>query len=248
MKTDQTTLITAIQLKSFLNLCFRRSYYIREKNPKICIQNVHCICTVKSRLLRLPPPSASLSFPSPHRFPYPHIHRNKQKEETCNQHSAHPPLFITDSSTTRKTRNPFLLPTTHIVYYIFDINRNPSCKRKKKYSFFSLPMNLCSSECISSHWDWCSKKTWAVPFLVSGADNKRIAPCSQLGFSDFLCKRSSFINLRIQRDGVYLSHREITPVEDEIPSPPDVVDEEATQINPATGFHKDLNSLPSQWQ
>ncbi|KAK6124470.1 hypothetical protein DH2020_041776 [Rehmannia glutinosa] len=35
----------------------------------------------------------------------------------------------------------------------------------------------------------------------------------------------------------------IIPVEDEIPSSPGVVDE-PTQITPAAGFHKDLNSLP----
>ncbi|KAK6133373.1 hypothetical protein DH2020_032883 [Rehmannia glutinosa] len=39
------------------------------------------------------------------------------------------------------------------------------------------------------------------------------------------------------------SHRAITPVEDEIPSAPGVV-EETTRITLARGFHKDLNSLP----
>ncbi|KAI3456465.1 hypothetical protein Pfo_013128 [Paulownia fortunei] len=107
-------------------------------------------------------------------------------------------------------------------------------------------MNLGSCECITSHWDWCSKKTCllkAAPFLVYGADNKKTVPYSQLGFSDFVRRRPTFLNLRIQREWEYLSHRAITPVEDEIPSSPGVV-EEAAQIILAAGFHKDLNSLP----
>ncbi|KAK6149745.1 hypothetical protein DH2020_017270 [Rehmannia glutinosa] len=83
----------------------------------------------------------------------------------------------------------------------------------------------------------------AAPFLGFGADNKKTDPHSQLGFSDFVSRRVSFLNLRIQREGEYLSHRAIIPVEDEIPSSPGVVDE-PTQITPAAGFHKDLNSLP----
>ncbi|KAL8032862.1 hypothetical protein ABFX02_13G124600 [Erythranthe guttata] len=108
-------------------------------------------------------------------------------------------------------------------------------------------MNLGSSECISPHWDWCGKKTRttnAVPSLVYGGDNNKTATCSQLGFPDSVCKRRpSFSNLRIQNERECLSHRAITPVEDEIPSPP-AVDEDPTRITLSTGFHKDLNSLP----
>ncbi|KAK6124488.1 hypothetical protein DH2020_041769 [Rehmannia glutinosa] len=107
-------------------------------------------------------------------------------------------------------------------------------------------MNLGFCECVSSHWDLCRKKKCllkAAPFLGFGADNKKTDPHSQLGFSDFVSRRVSFLNLRIQREGEYLSHRAIIPVEDEIPSSPGVVDE-PTQITPAAGFHKDLNSLP----
>ncbi|PIN13586.1 Prephenate dehydratase [Handroanthus impetiginosus] len=91
-------------------------------------------------------------------------------------------------------------------------------------------MNLGSCECINLHLDWCSKRTWL----------QKAAP-SQLGFSGFMCGRPTFLNLTTQRK--CLTHRAITPVEDEIPSTPDVV-EEPTQITPATGFHKDLNLLP----
>lgn len=85
----------------------------------------------------------------------------------------------------------------------------------------------------------------AGPILVYCPNNKKNAPYSQLGISDFVGSRPTFLNLRIQREWECLSHRAITPVEDEIPSAPAVVDE-APQITLAGGFHKDLNSLPSE--
>ncbi|KAL0407256.1 UNVERIFIED_CONTAM: Arogenate dehydratase/prephenate dehydratase 1, chloroplastic [Sesamum latifolium] len=84
----------------------------------------------------------------------------------------------------------------------------------------------------------------AAPILVcAAANNKKSTPCHQLGISDFAGGRPTFLNFKIQREWECLSHRAITPVEDEIPSTPDVV-EPPTQIAPAGGFHRDLNSLP----
>ncbi|KAL0310722.1 UNVERIFIED_CONTAM: Arogenate dehydratase/prephenate dehydratase 1, chloroplastic [Sesamum angustifolium] len=84
----------------------------------------------------------------------------------------------------------------------------------------------------------------AAPVLVcAAANNKKSTPYHQLGISDFAGGRPTFLNFKIQREWECLSHRAITPVEDEIPSTPDVV-EPPSQIAPAGGFHKDLNSLP----
>ncbi|KAK6133292.1 hypothetical protein DH2020_032955 [Rehmannia glutinosa] len=84
----------------------------------------------------------------------------------------------------------------------------------------------------------------AAPILVYGANNKKNTPySSKLGISDFVGCRPTFLNFRVQKELECPSHRAITPVEDEIPSAPVVV-EETTQITLARGFHKDLNSLP----
>ncbi|KAL6567503.1 ADP,ATP carrier protein [Orobanche gracilis] len=108
-------------------------------------------------------------------------------------------------------------------------------------------MNLGSCECIISQWDCCRKKTGpfqAALYSGYGAENEKTDPHSQLGFSGFVRERPSFSNFRIQSE--YMCHRAITPVEDNIPSSPDVVvDEKTTQIIPPPAeFHKDLNSLP----
>ncbi|KAL3820719.1 hypothetical protein ACJIZ3_006624 [Penstemon smallii] len=88
----------------------------------------------------------------------------------------------------------------------------------------------------------------AAPVLVCCSNNKKDNPFAQPGFcfSDSGFKRSDFLNLRIHRVRECLahSHRAITPVEDEIPSTPAVVEEQETQISLHRGFHKDLNSLP----
>ncbi|KAK6133323.1 hypothetical protein DH2020_032926 [Rehmannia glutinosa] len=64
-----------------------------------------------------------------------------------------------------------------------------------------------------------------------------------VGHFGFVGCRPTFLNFRVQRELECPSHRAITPVEDEIPSAPGVV-EETTRITLARGFHKDLNSLP----
>ncbi|KAL6573844.1 ADP,ATP carrier protein [Orobanche hederae] len=104
-------------------------------------------------------------------------------------------------------------------------------------------MNLGSCECITSQWDWCRKKTGpfqAALYSGYGAENEKTDP----HFLGFVGGRPGFSNFRIQSE--YLCHRAITPVEDEIPSSPDVVVVENTAqiIPPPAGFHKDLNSLP----
>ncbi|XP_057764905.1 arogenate dehydratase/prephenate dehydratase 1, chloroplastic [Salvia miltiorrhiza] len=106
-------------------------------------------------------------------------------------------------------------------------------------------MSLASCECVIPHWDWCSKKSWpfkAAPFLGLGVDSKKTAPNFQLGFSDW---RPACLNFKIRREWECsaLRLRAVTPVDDEIPSTPDVA-QEPTQIAPSTQFHKDLNSLP----
>ncbi|GFP79053.1 arogenate dehydratase/prephenate dehydratase 1 chloroplastic [Phtheirospermum japonicum] len=80
----------------------------------------------------------------------------------------------------------------------------------------------------------------AAPISVYGGTNnkKKNSPNSKLGVSDFVgCRRPSFFNFRVQRNWECLSQRAITHVEDEIPSA-------TTQITPAGGLYRDLNSLP----
>ncbi|KAL3624986.1 ADP,ATP carrier protein [Castilleja foliolosa] len=79
-----------------------------------------------------------------------------------------------------------------------------------------------------------------APILVYGGvnNNKNNTPDSKLGVSGFVfCRRPSFFNFKVQRDWECLSQRAITHMKDEIPSA-------TTQITPAGGFYRDLNSLP----
>ncbi|KZV16149.1 arogenate dehydratase/prephenate dehydratase 1, chloroplastic [Dorcoceras hygrometricum] len=83
----------------------------------------------------------------------------------------------------------------------------------------------------------------AAPILVCGCNGNKSATCPQFGVLNSSHRQSSFLNLRIQRKWECLSHRAITPVEDEIPSTHATVEGD-TVISPAVGFHHDLNSLP----
>ncbi|KAH6777256.1 arogenate dehydratase 1 [Perilla frutescens var. hirtella] len=109
-------------------------------------------------------------------------------------------------------------------------------------------MNLVPCECAVPHWHRYSKKSRlleaAPPFLVLGADGNKskAAPNSQLGISDW---RRGCLNFKIRREWKCLALRAVTPVEDEIPSSQDAVQErEPTLITHSDRFHKDLNSLP----
>lgn len=104
-------------------------------------------------------------------------------------------------------------------------------------------MNLASCDCVIPHWDWSGKKSW--PSMVLGGEGKQTAANSRLGFSD---SQPACLNLRIRREWECLALRAITPVGDEIPSSPHLVEQEhqPTRIARSTPFHKDLNSLPSQ--
>ncbi|GMP75504.1 hypothetical protein CsSME_00032566 [Camellia sinensis var. sinensis] len=82
---------------------------------------------------------------------------------------------------------------------------------------------------------------------------------TQLGFTDLGSRRSgSDSNLRFGVDksreweccGMVLSQRAITPVEDEKPLAPRFDSPggaDQTQITESRGFHRDLNSLPSEF-
>ncbi|XP_075486585.1 arogenate dehydratase/prephenate dehydratase 1, chloroplastic-like [Primulina tabacum] len=83
----------------------------------------------------------------------------------------------------------------------------------------------------------------AAPILVCGFNGKKSTTCPRFGVLDSLHRQSTFLNLRIRWKWECLSHRAITPVEDETPSTPAGV-EGATEIPLAVGFHHDLNSLP----
>ncbi|XP_073127920.1 arogenate dehydratase/prephenate dehydratase 1, chloroplastic [Henckelia pumila] len=84
----------------------------------------------------------------------------------------------------------------------------------------------------------------AAPILVCRCDSKKSTTCPQFGVLDSWNRpQFTFLNFRIQRKWGCLSHRAITPVEDEIPSTPSAV-EGANEVSLAVGFHHDLNSLP----
>lgn len=106
-------------------------------------------------------------------------------------------------------------------------------------------MYLGYCERVASYWDRWSKETWGLKAAPLLADNNKITPNSQLGFSDFAGNRLNFSKLRIRREWHCLPPMAVTPAGGEIPPSPDVVKEE-TQITLTKGFHKDLSSLPSE--